>query len=235
MDARQRWQALQAHLSTARQALDRGDKPAALAALNAALAIDPEFSAARALRDRIDAPELRAADVRAGDHLGDTSRPPAAMSHEPAPVLGAAPRPLVSAEGFARFEERARRRRIDRRAEAARRAIAERRLREAAVAIDEIRDLDPSAPEIAALDAALNAGRRIKAERRRAWHVGPHLAAAAAFAAIVLASWVEQPRWLLSYPMSIVTALVSTAQPAPLNATSSVEETAATGKVGPGR
>src|SRR5262249_4127091 len=53
-----------------------------------------------------------------------------------------------------------------------------------------------------------------------------HLASAAAFAAIVLASWVEQPRWLLSYPISIVTALVSDAQPAPLIANASAEEAA---------
>jgi len=224
VDARERWQALQAHLSAARQALDRGDQATALEELNAALAIDPEFSAARALRERIGVPELRTPDLGCPG-VSDAVQPPAMFS-EASPIVAATPRPLVSAEGFARFEQRAKRRRIDRRADAARCAIAERRLRDAAVAIDEIRELDPDAPEIAPLAFALAAAHRTKAERRRRWHVGPHLAAAAAFAAIVLVSWVEQPppRGLLSYPMSIVAALVSTAQPAPLIATASAIE-----------
>ena len=46
--------------------------------------------------------------------------------------------PLVSAEGYARFEARAKRRRVDRRVEAARAAIQRRRLHEAAVALNEI-------------------------------------------------------------------------------------------------
>jgi hypothetical protein len=223
VDARERWQALQAHLTAARQAIDRGDQAAALLELNAALAIDPEFAAALALRDRIGMPELPLADP-AGRGAPDAVEAPPLFSDAPR-IVAATPRPLVSAEGFARFEQRAKRRRIDRRADAARSAIAERRLRDAAVAIDEIRELDPDAPEIAPLAFALAAASQPRARRRR-WHVGPQVAAAAAFAAIVLVSWVQQPqpRGLLSYPMSIVSALVSTAQPAPLIATMSPTE-----------
>src|SRR5207248_7090764 len=102
----------------------------------------------------------------------------------------ASPRPLVSAEGFARFEERARRRRIERRAAAARTAIAGRRLRDAASAIDEISDLDPGAPEIVTLRQAVDEARRRRGERRALWQRGPQVAAAAAFVTILLAaSW----------------------------------------------
>ena len=243
MDARERWQALQGHLSAARHALSEGNRGRALQEIDAALAIDPDFTAAVALRERIsigpDTPPL----VRAAPPLVRTATPVAApvavaaaemplhrTIEFPQPVHAAAPRPLVSTEGYARFEERARRRRIERRAEAARAAIAGGHLREAKSAIDEIRALDPNASEIVALSAAMTASRRTVAGERSVWHLGPQLAAAAAFATIVLAApWVEKPQGLLSYPITIVTALVSTAQPAPL--TASEAETATDGPV----
>jgi hypothetical protein len=220
VDARERWQALQGHLSAARHALSDGNRSRALQEVDAALAIDPNFTAAVALRERIsigpDTPPLA------------RTVPPVAVAAEaqirrpidfPQPARAAAPRPLVSAEGYARFEERARRRRIERRAEAARAAIAAGHRREARSAMDEIRALDPNASEIAALSAALSASRRAATGEHSGWHLGPQLVAACVFAMVVLAApWVEKPPGLLSYPISIVTALVSTAQPAPLTA-----------------
>ena len=220
MDPRERWQALQAHLSEARRALNINDREAAEREVDAALAIDPEFAAARALKDRIG---MREPPAHALPHAPTISTAAAVDSFVvPPATAGAPPRPLVSAEGFARFEERAKRRRIERRTEAARTAIAERRLRDANAAIDEIRQLDPEAPEIAGLIAEAATARRAKRIRSvRRWQVGPYLAAAAAFASILFAaSLVEQPHSLLSYPMSIISALVATAEPAPLNATS---------------
>jgi len=203
VDARERWQALQGHLGAARTFLSNDDTAGAIRELDAALAIDPEFLAARVLRDRLTAPALPRTEAAA-------AAPEGASASTPTP-------PLVSAEGYARFEQRARRRRIDRRAEAAREAIARGRLRDATSAIDEIRDLDPDAPEILWLTAIRDAARD---SRRARTHWGPQIAAAAAFAAMVLgASWLEQqPRALLSYPMSMVAALIATAEPAPVEA-----------------
>jgi hypothetical protein len=219
VDSRERWQALQGHLSAARQALADGSRARALDEVDAALAIDPDFTAAVSLRERIamiDAPPLARPAPAA------VAAPEAPMRRTldfPQPVRAAAPRPLVSAEGYARFEERARRRRIERRTEAARAAIAAGHLSEAKNAIEEIRTLDPSAPEIVALCAAISASRRSGAGEHSGWHVGPQLVAAAVFATIVLAApLVEKPPGLLSYPISMVAALVSTAEPAPLSA-----------------
>ena len=51
MDPRERWQALHTNLRAARAAVDRGDRAAALAAVDAALDMDPNFLAAQSLRD----------------------------------------------------------------------------------------------------------------------------------------------------------------------------------------
>jgi hypothetical protein len=50
---RERWQALQAHLTAARAFADAGDQKRALVEVKAALALDPDFLAAQSLRDRI--------------------------------------------------------------------------------------------------------------------------------------------------------------------------------------
>lgn len=199
MDARQRWQALQARLSAARSFLEAGDRERALEEVNAALAIDPAFLAAHSLRDGILAPPPAAAVP---------SVPPA-----PAPVAPPPSRPLVSKEGYARFEERARRRRTDRKIEAARNALARGRLRDAAAALDEVIELDPNLPELSELTAQFDTLRRTTA----APHLGPWLAAAAVFAAVVLgATWLEESKSLLSSPISAVVGLINPEQPATL-------------------
>jgi hypothetical protein len=191
VDPRARRQALHEHLSQARAAWETGDRPAALRAVEAALRLDPDFLAAQALRDRIargDAPQriAPAAPFR-------NAAPPAAPAAAPDTSV-----PVVSAEGWARFEQRTRLRRIDKRAEAARTAIAHGRLVEASAAIDEIRAIDANHPDIISLGMELDAAAQLAAVDRHASrplsHMGPAMAAVAVFAALVLgARWLESP------------------------------------------
>lgn len=103
----------------------------------------------------------------------------AAPSHPRTPLRAPAhPAPTGPFEGYAKFEQRARRRRVDRRIDAARAAIEQQRLKAAAAALDEVIDLDPNVPELAELTARFDELRRAAATPRR----GPWLAAAVVFA-----------------------------------------------------
>src|SRR4051812_27780394 len=106
MDARERWQALQARLTAARAAVDAGDRETALAEIGAALDLDKDFLAAQALRDRI---------RPLGADPAHPTAPPAPVQLTP-PVAPGAP---VLTDGYAKFEQRAKRRRVDRRLDAA--------------------------------------------------------------------------------------------------------------------
>jgi len=179
-------------LSIAQGCLDAGDRTKALEAVDAALAIDPDFLAAHSLRDRI---------------LASPEPPPVAP-----PSIAAWPQPAVSSDGYAKFEARARRRRVDRRIDAARAAIERRRLKEAAVAIDEVIELDPNVPELAELIASFDEFRRAAAVSHR----GRWVAAAAAFVmALFGASWLQQSRPLESRPMVAAAPLVDVPAPTP--------------------
>ena len=196
MDARDRWQALQARLTAARAAVDAGDRVTALAEITAALELDAEFLAAHALRDRIVT-------------MGDAPPQPLPVA-EPAPteVVPSPPAPPVSdaPAGYANFEQRARRRRVDRRIDAARAAIEQQRLEQAAAALDEVIELDPNLPELAELTARFDKLRRATA----APHRGPWIAAAAVFVGAVFGgSWIEDKSPILS-------RLIVSAAPLPL-------------------
>ena len=118
-------------------------------------------------------------------------------------------RPLVSMEGWARFEQRARQRRIERRLEAARTAIRAGRFADAKAALDELQELDPSNPQIQALSVQL--APPVKPRSRR----GAFAAAALAFVAVLLAaSWIRNTG-LSPSPQVVVTAAVAPA-PEPL-------------------
>src|SRR5438105_970885 len=119
--AREHWQALQSRLTAARTYAEAGDRKRALREIDAALELDPNFLAAQSLRDRL------------LSEPGSTNfaRPPVAT-----PPSGG------QSDGYAQFEQRARRRRVDRKLEAARGAIASRRIKDAAAALDEIIELD---------------------------------------------------------------------------------------------
>jgi hypothetical protein len=193
VQGRDSWQALQKHLAAARAAAEAGDREVALASVNAALEIDRDFLAAQALRERL----LK----------GD----PAAMrrQHSPSSTLGAVEAPKtpesapalprdVSPESYAKFQERARHRRVETRVTAVRDAIRRRRFDEAAAALDEVNALEPQHPELAALTGEFDALRRHTSRSHR----GPWAAAAAAFIATTLgASYLQDSSWLMSRPL----------------------------------
>jgi len=200
VEAKERWQALQSHLTRARDCLTTGNHVGALDAVDAALAIDPNFLAAHALRERILA------------QVGVLSTPARSEPATAAPAIAPEPvRPLVSAEGYAQFEQRARRRRVDRRVDAARAAIAEGRSRDAANAIDEIRELDPNLPDLRELTVAFS-GMTVPARAPRP--AGRWLAAAAVFGGIILgATWLEESGALGSRSIVSIVPLVTPPQP----------------------
>lgn len=160
------------HLAAARMLLDAGDRLKAAEEVDAALAIDSDFLAAQLLREEIAASTRNARSA--------PNRVPALPGEEsvgPAPAFFG-----VSATGYAQFENRARRRRVDRCLDAARTAIARGRLREASSALAEVTELDPNLPELREVSAALDQLRRGQVTSHR----GQWLVAAAAFGAIVL-------------------------------------------------
>jgi hypothetical protein len=147
VDPNERWQALQSSLHEARAAWAAGDRDRALKAVDATLAIDPDYLAAQSLRDRL----LATADA------------------PPAPVADSVARSSKlygsSAGNYALFEERVRRRRVQRRLEAARRAIAHSRFALAAAAVRELREADPQLPDLPALEEAIARG-------QESWRLG---------------------------------------------------------------
>jgi hypothetical protein len=157
------WQALQAQLTTARALVEAGDREKALQAIESALAIDPNFLAAHELRARILSKPARAVPKR-DDHVV-----------RPAP-------PLVSTESYAKFEQRVKRRRVDREVIEAQAALHDGRLREARAALAEITELDPNSPELKELTAQMDVLRR----RRPPSHRGRWFAATAAVGGLLL-------------------------------------------------
>jgi len=171
-------------MTSAHAALDAGDQATALAHVDAALAIDPNFVAAQTLRERLATPIDPTVDAA---RLAVTIQPNVEVPSAPTTPQ------LVSAEGYAKFEQRAKRRRVDRRMDAARVALQRGRLREAAAALDEVMELDANLPELSALTAEFDDLRRTMEAPRR----GPWLVAAGVFAATVFAaSWLDAPGML---------------------------------------
>ena len=218
MNGRATFQALQAHLAAAHAAAERGDRAAALARVDAALAIDPQFLAAQSLRASLLA-----------DEPNPASAPRAVQAQAPTEVAGAptfVPRE-VSPESYRKFQERAKRRRLDTCVEAAHQALRRRRLDDATAALTELSQLDPTLPELTALTREFDALRR---RGSASSHRGPWIAAGAAFAATVLgATYLQDSSTLTSRPLvgSGVT-LSGTPGAAPL------VDVAAVGTAGPG-
>jgi hypothetical protein len=130
----------------------------------------------------------------------------------------------VSSDGQALFEQRVKRRRVDRSVHAARAALQRRCLEDAVAALDEIVELDPGLPELGELTAELNQVRRAAASSTP----GPWIAAAAVFVIAVIGSWLPESESLLSHPMAGSALLVSPLMPAVI-ATASTS-TASTGE-----
>jgi tetratricopeptide (TPR) repeat protein len=193
--ARETWQALQARLTNARAAVDAGDRARALAEINAALEIDPDFLAAHALRERI----LAVPDV-----------PPFTPAASSAPSATAPP--ASPADGYAMIEQRAKRRRVDRRLNSARAALETGHLKAAATALEEVEELEPNLPEVQELTARFDELRRRAAANRP----GAQLVAAAVFAVIVLgATLLHESTSLISHPMIATGPLLSVSVPTP--------------------
>jgi hypothetical protein len=210
VDARQRRAEIQTHLNDARSLADAGERDAALEKVNAALALDDGNVAAQTLREEISssAAPVRLKTEPAREERRIRPNPDAIREHEV--------RPLVSAEGLAQFEQRARQRRIERRLAAARAGIDGRRFIEARAALAEVRELDAARPELAALTLDLEAAERPRAMRATP---GPLAAAAATFAGIILsASLIGNTGLLQSYPMTDIAALAPGTETASLSA-----------------
>jgi hypothetical protein len=108
-------------------------------------------------------------------------------------------RPLVSMEGWARFEQKARQRRLEKRLEAAKTAIRSGNFVDARAALAELTELDADHPEVKAIGRQLDRAEKAARPRRGA---GAFAAAAAAFVAVVLgASWLGDRGRLQSHPM----------------------------------
>ena len=187
----EQWQALRARLGVARAAVGAGDGKSALAAIDEALNVDPDFLAVRSLRDRIPLP---------AEPIVPTARPASvALTAAPSPATRLLPatgvsRPDVSGDGLATCGHRARRRRTDRRLDAARSALAQGRLREATSAVDKVIELDPNLPELSTLTAQLDELRG-SAETGRC---GPRLVAAAVFIGTIIgASWLHDSKSIM--------------------------------------
>ena len=126
------------------------------------------------------------------------------------PVLGnSAPathrdhdRPLVSMEGWARFEQRARERRIEKRLAAAHAALGARRFADCRAALAELSELNPSHPDLERLTLQLTRAETSHRPRR-----GAFVVAGAAFVVVMLAaSWVGNSRLLRSSPPAAIAA-----------------------------
>jgi len=103
--------------------------------------------------------------------------------------------PPVASGEYAKFEQRAKRRRVDRRIEAARAALEQQRFKAAAAALDEVMELDPNLPELVELTARFDTLRRGTATHRR----GPWVAAVGVFAgALLAATWLQDSSPILS-------------------------------------
>ena len=202
VDERQRWEALRAELRSAQAAYDAGDRETALHHVDAALAIDPDFLAAQCLRDRVLARPEPVAPVLAA-HMARQA--PAASALPERLVTG----PPVSADGRALFEQRVKRRRVDRSVHAARAALQRRCLEDAVAALDEIIALDPDRPELGELTAQLNQVRRTADSSTP----GPWIAAAAVFVIAVVGPWLPESKSLRAHPMVGSALLVSPLMP----------------------
>jgi tetratricopeptide (TPR) repeat protein len=146
------WQTLQLHLKSARAAREAGDIALALQEVDAALAIDPDYLAAKVLRESL-----------------ANQRPVPQPTQQPA-VSAPPPQPEPQAHNKtakpASLEERARRRRIDHRIGAARTAILLSRFPEARAALAELAELDPALPAIPEIAAELETA-RVRFKRKR--------------------------------------------------------------------
>lgn len=176
---------LHEHLRKARVHLDRGETAEALVLVEAALAADPGFLAARALLELIQSPGL-AGPTTTRALQADLPHP----SHDAAAsedMMGPS-----AAMGVLAIEQRARQRRMARRLESMRRALAAGRVDEARTALEEARGIDQRDAAIVLASAEL----KLHEARGMARPRTTGAAIALWFAAVVLGGvWVAS-QWL---------------------------------------
>jgi hypothetical protein len=202
VDPRERWEALQSNLRKAQTAYAAGDRLGALQAIDAALELDPHYLAAQSLRSQV---------------LASAYWPPPQTADQGEPAVRP---PEISADGYARFEERAKERRVQKRLEAARAAIAGSRFEDAAAAVDELRELKPNLVDLPALSRAIahrpppssSTGRR-----------SITAAAIVAIGIVGLAAW-SLPRGPLRLPLPRILPSVSTIVELPATAVAPTSE-----------
>jgi hypothetical protein len=196
--------ALQRHLAAARDKIGAGDREAALEEIDAALAVELATTDSSHPQTGLfsDSSEATQFDLDLHTLLSSPSAPPEPLIQPDTLVAPGATLPSgVSAQGWAQFEQKVIRRRVERRLEVARAAIAGKRPREAREALDEVRELDPEHVELAPLL------RKIEAlaptlTREVPPRSGPRLMAVMVFGAVILAaSWIGSPR-RVSYTVS---------------------------------
>jgi tetratricopeptide (TPR) repeat protein len=161
------WQTLQLHLKSARAARDAGDVQLALKEVDAALAIDPDYLAARVLRDSIASPPPTPPQPQQAEQPQQSQQPVQVTVSQPERQP-----PDIPAARVSSLEERTRRRRIEQRIGAARTAIVLGRFAEAGAALDELNELDPALPVVPVLAAELRAARAGGKRRRLMLLVG---------------------------------------------------------------
>jgi hypothetical protein len=142
--------------------VEAGEREEALRAVDAALAIDPNFLAAHFLRDRI------------------LSAPARTASNPDCHAADFPPLPPASSAIHVKLEPHVKRRRVDRQLDEARAALDSGRLKDATAALGGVTALDPNSPELKLLMAQLDLLRSVEKPSSR----GRWLAAAAAIASL---------------------------------------------------
>jgi hypothetical protein len=154
--ARQRWQTLQRHLDQARDRLDAGDPAAALAHVDAALAVDGEFLAALVLREQVE-DALRGRPAFSMFDSEDAAEPHAQSDGAPNAAADrrrpASPRAAGDdlRDGAGRIDDPE----LDEKIAAARATIARGRKADARAAVDDLRRAGADPGEVALLEAEL--------------------------------------------------------------------------------
>jgi hypothetical protein len=159
-------------VTAARAAYEAGNRVRAVECLDAALAIDPDFAAARVLRERLASPAAANPTAPTTSVWGASS-----PSVRPEPPRE---KPSLSLEDHARFEARMRQRVVERCLATARTALQHREFGSAAAALEEAAGLAPSHEEISSL--ALELSRLQNAANGPRARIGASLAAVMVFA-----------------------------------------------------
>jgi tetratricopeptide (TPR) repeat protein len=222
VDSSGRWHTLQLHLKSARAAREAGDVQLAIQEVDAALSIDPDYLAARVLREAIANPKAAPPPAQQPPAETAPAQPerqspgvatPTPPSLEPTPPPSSLEQqpPGAPTSTPLSLEERVRHRRVVLRIGAAQTAILLGRFPEARAALDELTELEPTLPAIPEIEAEFRAARSRVKRKRLVLVVGVAAGVAGAF----LGSSVGR---VTKARLPLSSAHVATAAPLPANA-----------------